>query len=93
MTVTALVFVFAGKRGHDWARGHVNYMTSTDSGFPLKCTNCHGGRQVDNFLTQFLTDDYLSPFNVAISPDGHYLYVVGQEDNSLSVVDLNEEMV
>lgn len=93
LTFTSLVFVFVAINGHKWAREHVNHMTSTDNGFPLKCTNCHGGRQVDNFLTQFLTDDYLSPFNVAISPDGNYLYVIGQEDNSLSVVDLNEEMV
>ena len=93
LAVMLLVFVFAAKRGQDWARGHVDYMTATDNVFPLKCTNCHGGRQADNFLTQFLTDDYLSPFNVAISPEGDYLYVVGQEDNSLSVVDLNENVV
>ncbi len=93
LAVMALVFWFAAQRGHDWARGHVDYMTATDSGFPLKCTNCHVGRQADNFFTQFLTDDYLSPFNVAISPDGDYLYVVGQEDYSLSVVDLNAQQV
>jgi len=93
LAIMAVAFWFAAQRGHDWARGHVDYMTATDSGFPLKCTNCHGGRQVDNFLTQFLTDDYLSPFNVAISPDGDYLYVIGQEDYSLSVVDLNAMQV
>ena len=93
LIVTATVFVFVAQRGHDWARKHVDYMTATDNGFPIKCTNCHGGRQVDNFFTQFLTDDYLSPFNVAISPKGDYLYVIGQEDYSLSVVDLNEQQV
>ncbi|MDZ7717399.1 MAG: c-type cytochrome [Balneolaceae bacterium] len=92
LAVTALVFVFVAKRGHDWARDHVDHMTAT-TGFPLTCTNCHVGRQVDNLFTQFLTDDYLSPFNVAISPDGNYLYVVGQEDNSFSIVDLNEKVV
>ena len=75
--------------GHDAAREHVNYVTATTE-FPLKCTTCHGGRRHENFLTGFFTEDYVSPFNLAVSPDGQYLYTVGQEDSTLHIVNVSD---
>lgn len=87
LAVTFLAFALAGTLGVRWARDHVDHVTAT-TGFPLKCTSCHGGRQQNNFLTGFLTDEYISPFNLAVSPDGNYLYAIGQEDNTLTIVNL-----
>ncbi|MDX1617766.1 MAG: c-type cytochrome [Balneolaceae bacterium] len=92
LAVTLLVFALAGSMGYRWARDHVDHVTAT-TGFPLKCTSCHGGRQHDTFLTSFLTDDYVSPFNLAVAPDGSYLYAIGQEDRSLYIVDLSDGSV
>ncbi|MDX1636340.1 MAG: beta-propeller fold lactonase family protein [Balneolaceae bacterium] len=87
-----LVVIVAGSVGHKMAREHVDYVTST-TGFPLNCTSCHGGRQYDTFLTDFLTDEYVSPFNLSISPDGNHLYAIGQEDDSFWIIDIRDRTV
>jgi len=92
LAVTLLVFTLVGSMGYRWAREHVDHVTAT-TGFPLNCTSCHGGRQQDNFLTTFLTDDYVSPFNLAVAPDGSHLYAIGQEDHSLHIIDLSDHSV
>lgn len=92
LALTLLVIIVAGAIGHKMAREHVDYVTST-TGFPLDCTACHGGRQYDTFFTDFLTDEYVSPFNLAVSPDGDYIYAVGQEDDSFSIIDIRDGAV
>ncbi len=77
--------------GLKWSRKHVDYITSSTS-HPLKCTSCHLYMQ-ESPLLGMIEKDYTSPFNLSISPDDKFLYVVGQEDNSLSTMDLSNRQV
>ncbi|NOY36383.1 MAG: hypothetical protein GXO83_02285 [Chlorobi bacterium] len=77
---------------HNLARKHVNYMTAVDD-HPLDCISCHLYTQRDNFLAKIVNAPYLSPFNLAVSPDGSKLYVVAQEGNALLVVDNQSDQV
>lgn len=89
LLVLGLLIMIPGKK---WARGHVNYITATDD-HPLFCIRCHLYTQKEGFLAKAINADYLSPFNMAISPDGGTLYVVAQEANALLVVDIDAEKV
>ncbi len=72
--------------GRKKAREHVNFMTAVED-HPTTCRTCHLYTQKDNFLARIMHEDYISPYNLALSPDGSRLYVVGQESNQLLVVD------
>ncbi len=72
---------------HRFAREHVNYMTATDD-HPLKCTSCHLHMSSRGLVYNLVNKTYISPYNLAVSPDGRTLYVVGQEAGVLVVVDL-----
>lgn len=74
------------------ARKHVNYITEVDD-HPLACWSCHLYTQKDNFLANMINETYVSPYNLALSPRGERLYVVGQESNQLLVVDPSEGRV
>lgn len=89
LLVLALLFLIPGKQA---ARKHVNYMTATED-HPLNCLRCHLYTQKDGLFAKVINADYLSPFNMAISPDGGTLYVVAQEANALLVVDIEKEKV
>lgn len=54
---------------------------------PLNCVSCHLYIQKDGFIAKMINEDYLSPFNMAVSPDGRKLYVIAQEGNALLVID------
>ena len=71
---------------HRFAREHVNYMTATND-HPLKCTSCHLHMASRGPVYNLVNKTYISPYNLAVSPDGSKLYVVGQEANVLLVVD------
>lgn len=71
---------------HNWARMHVNYITAVDD-HPLNCLSCHMYIQKEGVIAKFINEDYLSPFNIAVSPDGSKLYVIAQEGNALLVID------
>lgn len=75
-----------------WARHHVNYITAVDD-HPLNCLRCHMYTQKEGIIAKWVNKDYLSPFNMAISPDGGKLYVVAQEGNALLVVDIETEKI
>jgi YVTN family beta-propeller protein len=49
--------------------------------------------QKDGLIAKAINADYLSPFNMAISPDGKTLYVIAQEGNAILVVDIEAEKV
>lgn len=84
-----IAFTIAMITGHRWSRNHVDYITAS-TGHPLKCTSCHLYMQQEGPLTKIVETEYVSPFNMTISPDGQYLYVVGQENNSLNIIDLKQ---
>ncbi len=71
---------------HNWSRQHVNYMTAVDD-HPLNCISCHLYTQTDGILAKLINETYLSPYNLAISPDGSKLFVIAQEGDALLIVD------
>jgi len=75
-----------------WARKHVNHITAVDD-HPLNCIRCHAYTQKKGMIARIINEDYLSPYNLTISPDGKRLYVVAQEGNALLVVDIKKEKV
>jgi len=87
-----IIFGLARKPAHHWARQHVNYITAVDD-HPLNCMSCHLYTQKDGFIAKLINEDYISPFNIAVSPDGNRLYVIAQEGNALLVVDPAENQV
>ncbi|MBA7528998.1 Hydrazine synthase subunit beta [subsurface metagenome] len=87
-----IIFGLARNPVHHWSRQHVNYITAVDD-HPLNCFSCHLYIQKDGFIAKLINEDYLSPFNIAVSPDGNRLYVIAQEGNALLVVDLTETQV
>lgn len=92
VSLIILFFGMAGFFGHQWSRHHVDYITAS-TGHPLKCTSCHLYLDQDSPLARFLDKEYVSPFNLTISKDGKYLYVIGQENNSLLVIDSKSESI
>ncbi|MCJ7449477.1 MAG: hypothetical protein MUO72_17510 [Bacteroidales bacterium] len=77
---------------HTWARKHVNLMTATED-HPLNCASCHLYLQKSGVISKLVNAHYYSPFNLAVSNDGRYLYVVAEEGNTLLVVDTKKQKV
>ena len=77
---------------HKWSRQHVNDITAVDD-HPLNCLSCHMYIQKDGVIAKLINEDYLSPFNMAVSSDGSKLYVIAQEGNALLVVDIEANKV
>ncbi|VAW17406.1 hypothetical protein MNBD_BACTEROID01-791 [hydrothermal vent metagenome] len=77
---------------HKVARLHVNYMTAVDD-HPLNCISCHVYIQKNGIVAELINEDYLSPFNMAVSPDGGKLYVIAQDGDALLVVDTQTNKV
>ncbi|MCD6200322.1 MAG: beta-propeller fold lactonase family protein [Bacteroidales bacterium] len=84
--VVIVVIGLLGIPAHKLARKHVNYMTAVED-HPLMCTSCHLHMPNSGLIYKAVNKTYLSPFNLAISPDGNKLYVVAQESSALLVVD------
>jgi YVTN family beta-propeller protein len=77
---------------HRWAREHVNNMTAADD-HPLECLSCHLYLKKSKIISKFTDAQYYSPFNLAVSKDGRYLYAVAEEGNTLLVVDTEKGKV
>ena len=77
---------------HRWAREHVNYVTAVDD-HPLKCSSCHLYIHKSELLSKFTDANYYSPFNLAVSDNGRYLYIVAEEGNALLVADAQKGKV
>jgi len=86
------VIVLIGVPARRWSREHVNYITAAED-HPLNCFSCHLYTQKDNFLARLVNTTYLSPFNLAVSPDGDKLYIIAQEGDVLLVVDSRSDQV
>ncbi len=82
--------------GHGIAQEHARYIMGGVEGHvatPTNCIPCHieGGK---NFITEnFLDRQYRSPIDIAVSPDGHRLYVTAQESGQLLIVDTGQGRV
>ncbi len=77
---------------HKLARKHVSYITAVED-HPVYCVSCHLYKNKNSVFSNFINEDYISPFNLNISADGSKLYVIGQESNVLLVIDANENKV
>lgn len=84
-----LVIYFPGRKA---AREHVNYMTAVED-HPLNCVSCHLYIIDKGPVAKWVNEDYLSPFNLAVSKDGNTLYVVAQDAGELLLVDVNSRNV
>ncbi len=86
----------AARVGHGIAVEHTRYIMGGVEGHvatPTNCIPCHieGGK---NFITEnFLDRQYRSPIDIAVSPDGHRLYVTAQESGQLLIVDTGQGRV
>ncbi len=78
---------------HKWGAEHARYMAGGVD-HPPNCISCHLYPQRDGFLAKMVNENYLSPLNGAVSPDGKKLYVVAQDADVVVVVDIpNSEAV
>ena len=78
--------------GGQLARSHVNERTAVTD-HPLKCTSCHLYITKNEYISKLVNEEYLSPLNLAISPDGRHLYVVAQDADALLKVDVSNREV
>jgi YVTN family beta-propeller protein len=92
LLIIVIIIGFISVPARKKARKHVDYITATND-HPLNCLSCHLYTQRSGFLAKMINADYLSPYNLAISPDGKRLYVVAQEGNKLLVVDTKTDKV
>ena len=77
---------------HGWADGHVRYVMGGISA-PANCFSCHAYMNQGGFVKSVLEEDYLSPRDLAVSPDGSRVYVVAEEARALLVVSTAERRV
>ena len=89
---TLLAILILSFPAHKIARTHVNYVTAVDD-HPLNCLSCHVYLQKDNLIADLLNADYYSPYKLAVSGDGKYLYIVAQEGNALLIVDTENNKI
>ena len=83
---TGVILAFGTLSFHRWAREHVNYMTSTQS-HPLNCMSCHLYLQREGPAGKFIHEDYMTPLNLAVSPNGELLCVTAMGKNELLIID------
>lgn len=91
-TLSLIIFLVVLGVGHRWSSKHVYYITGGQP-HPVDCIPCHVNTQRSGFAGRFLKKHYLSPLNIAVSPDGRQLYVIAQEGNALLVVATAERKV
>jgi len=89
LVILGLIIYFPG---HKLAREHVNYETAVED-HPISCISCHLYTQREGFISKLINEDYLSPFNLTVSKDGHRLYVIAQDANELLVIDADKKNV
>lgn len=78
--------------GGQLARSHVNEKTAVTD-HPLKCTSCHLYITKNEYISKWVNEEYLSPLNLSISPDGRHLYVAAQDADALLKVDVESREV
>lgn len=78
--------------GYRWSSGHVHYITGGQPA-SLNCIPCHVYTQRSGWVEHLLGKRYLSPLDIAVSPDGNQLYVTAQEGDALLIIDPKERRV
>jgi len=73
-------------RAHHWATAHVEMMTG-DPRWEPNCAACHLGAGIRPTLGWHHEVRYLSPLNLAVSPDGRLLYATASESDALLVIE------
>lgn len=93
ISILSISLVFAlvgGIAGHRWADKHVRYITGGQPG-PMNCLPCHAYLHKNSPLARLMEKKYLSPIDIAVSPDANRLYVTAEDADALLVVSTMEE--
>jgi YVTN family beta-propeller protein len=89
LVVFGIVFVFEGYRH---SNQHVDKIMAGEP-HSRNCFSCHAYVERDGLVTQLLDQDYLSPFNLAVSQKTGLLYVIAQDAEQLIVVDPEDKSI
>ncbi len=82
----------AGGSAHWWAVGHVAHFTGTHPP-SLDCLSCHVRGNGGTLRDRVTEARYVTPFDVAVSPDGATLYVTATGTGNLLVADARQRRV
>ncbi len=84
--VFAIILAVVFSALHKWGVKHATFMAGGVP-HPANCISCHVYPQRDGILANFLNNEYLTPINAAVNPEGSKLYVTTQDADLLLVVD------
>ncbi|MFQ5640183.1 MAG: beta-propeller fold lactonase family protein [bacterium] len=87
--ISVVVLAVIAFVGHRWADNHVRYITGGQPG-PVSCLPCHAHLNKNALIERFMEKSYLSPLDIAVSPDGRRLYVTAEDADALLVVSPTE---
>jgi len=85
-----LIFVFV--QGYRHSTKHVLEINAGQP-HPMNCISCHVYPQRNGLVAEYLNEEYLSPLNITVSPEGDRLYVTAQDGNALLIVDPDQRKV
>ncbi|MDX1674431.1 MAG: beta-propeller fold lactonase family protein, partial [Longimicrobiales bacterium] len=88
----AVLAVGVGLAGHQAARTHVRTMMGGVDA-PIGCASCHVYMNPGPVVRSILEEDYLSPRDLAFSPDGSRLFVVAEEAGAVLEVAVEDGSV
>jgi YVTN family beta-propeller protein len=86
LVFAAGVLAAAGGGARWWAIGHVAHFTGTAPS-SLDCVACHVTAHGGTIADRMQAPRYLSPLDIAVSPDGAALYVTAPDSGELLLVD------
>lgn len=72
---------------YKWARKHTDWVTASND-HPVECFSCHLYIIRSGPIAKMINEEYLSPFNLALSKDGNSLFTIAQESGQLLITDL-----
>ena len=78
--------VVAAYGAHRWAGEHVQFITGAPSQ-GADCFSCHVSARGGTVLDRVLRPRYKTPQDLALSPDGKYLYATARDAGTLLVID------
>lgn len=92
LTIAIFAMAFAIISVHKWSREHVDYITASQN-HPLNCVPCHVQTRKDGLLGKLMDKQYISPYNLAISPDNKLLFATGQEADALFIINIPDQKI
>lgn len=81
-TTATLVLAILLYAGHGLADRHVRHVMGGVPA-PVNCFSCHAYMNKDGLIKRLFEEQYLSPRDLKVSPDGNHLYVVAEDSDVL----------